>query len=162
MKFNFIRKGLFPCSQGGGHAIEDLGVSFIPYTLSCYHEHFHEERQLQYRLPHSIIWKMLPCTFQTKPRQNQRETLDEQSKKRCISVSSTSSRHSTQLYPSSKCLCRRRSMFLVFNLSLSSNQAKNLIFGTHFDFQIHWRGRSGVSVLKCCFGCLFSYLYKLF
>jgi hypothetical protein len=56
--------------------------------------------------------------------------------------------HITQLYPSSSTFLLLFKMFLVFNLSLRSNQAKNLIFGMHLVFHIPRIALLGLSSLN--------------
>jgi hypothetical protein len=54
----------------------------------------------------------------------------------------------TQLYPSSSTFFLLLNIFLVFNLSLRSSQAKNLIFGIHLVFHMPRMARLGLSSLN--------------
>jgi hypothetical protein len=56
--------------------------------------------------------------------------------------------HITQLYPSSSTFLLLLKMFLVFNLSLRSSQAKNLILGMHLVFQMSRIALLGLSSLN--------------
>jgi hypothetical protein len=56
--------------------------------------------------------------------------------------------HITQLYPSSSTFFLLLKIFLVFNLSLRSSQAKNLIFGIHLVFQMSRMTLLGLSYLN--------------
>jgi hypothetical protein len=56
--------------------------------------------------------------------------------------------HITQLYPSSNTFLLLFKIFLVFNLSLRSSQAKNLSFGMHFVFQMPRIALLGLSSLN--------------
>jgi hypothetical protein len=56
--------------------------------------------------------------------------------------------HITQLYPSSSTFFLLLKIFLVFNLSLRSSQAKNLIFGIHLVFQMSRMALLGLSSLN--------------
>jgi hypothetical protein len=45
---NFICERKLPSSQGRRLSIEDPSIALIPNAPCCYHEHLHEERQLQH------------------------------------------------------------------------------------------------------------------
>jgi hypothetical protein len=71
-----------------------------------------------------------------------------QEENRCSIVSSTFMWHRAQLYPSSKNLFLLLKIFLVFNMSLRSSQAKNLILGTQLLSQLQTMDFPGWSSLN--------------
>lgn len=87
-------------------------------------------------LAKSSFWWTLTFSSQVIPKANHLHIVEGQSKNKCSRVSSVLSWHKAQLYPSSRNLFLLLNMFLVFNISFSNSQAKNLIFGIHFVLQI--------------------------
>jgi hypothetical protein len=83
-----------------------------------------------------IFWWALKFSSQTIPKANHLLAAAGQLKKRRSAVSYSLLWHITQLYPSSNTFLLLLKIFLVFDLSLRSSQAKNLIFGIHLVFHI--------------------------